>query len=300
MKALERTIVLPHRVDLEGTLRGIRRGRNDPSCQVAADGVWRATRTVDGPVTVHLHPDGDRVQVSAWGDGAEAALDGAPDLIGAHDQDDDFHPDHPLVAKLHHDHPGVRVPRSRAVVEALVANVLTQRVTSFEARRSHRQLVTRWGEPAPGPGGLWLPPHPDVLAGIPHYDLHVIGVERKRADTVRRVGANARRLDQLTALALPHARERLLAIPGVGPWTAANVALVALGDPDAVPIGDVHLPRDLTYALTGTAVDDDEAMLDALAPFVGHRGRVIRLVEAAGIHAPRRAPRYAPRDITAS
>jgi 3-methyladenine DNA glycosylase/8-oxoguanine DNA glycosylase len=125
----------------------------------------------------------------------------------------------------------------------------------------------------------------------------VVGVEKKRADTVRRVAANARRCDALALLPPAEARERLTEMPGVGPWTAAEVALVALGDPDAVPVGDVHLPSTVTYALTGTAVDDDEAMLDALAPFAGQRGRVIRLLGAAGIHAPRRAPRYAPRDI---
>jgi NAD(P)-dependent dehydrogenase (short-subunit alcohol dehydrogenase family) len=72
---------------------------------------------------------------------------------------------------------------------------------------------------------------------------------------------------------------------------------VALGDPDAVPVGDVHLPANVTYALTGVAVDDDDAMLEVLEPFAGQRGRVIALVNAAGIHAPRHGPRYAPRDI---
>ena len=75
------------------------------------------------------------------------------------------------------------------------------------------------------------------------------------------------------------------------------MALVALGDADAVPVGDVHFPSDVTYVLTGTAVDDEEAMLEALEPFAGHRGRVIRLIQAAGLRAPRRGPRYAPRPI---
>ena len=57
-------------------------------------------------------------------------------------------------------------PRSGAVTEALVASVLEQRVTTFEARRAQGQLVARWGEPAPGPTDLMLPPHPEVLAGV--------------------------------------------------------------------------------------------------------------------------------------
>jgi 3-methyladenine DNA glycosylase/8-oxoguanine DNA glycosylase len=182
------------------------------------------------------------------------------------------------------------------VTETLVNVVLEQRVTTFEARRAQHQLVERWGEPAPGPGDLRLPPDPEVLAGVPYYELHVLGVERKRADTVRRVAASARQLDALATAPLDQAHARLRQVPGIGPWSVAEVALVALGDPDAVPVGDVHLPSIVTFALTGTAVDDDDAMLEVLEPFAGHRGRVIRLLQAAGVHAPRHGPRYAPRD----
>ena len=142
-----------------------------------------------------------------------------------------------------------------------------------------------------------LPPDPEVLSGVAYYDLHVLGVEKKRADTIRRVAATARHLDALAQVPVAAAAARLADVVGVGPWTAAEVALVALGDADAVPVGDAHYPADVTYVLTGTAVDDDDAMLEALEPFAGHRGRVIRLIRAAGLHAPRRGPRYAPRPI---
>ena len=142
-----------------------------------------------------------------------------------------------------------------------------------------------------------LPPDPEVLAGVAYYDLHVLGVERSRADTVRRVAASARRLEALAVLPPAEANARLTSIVGVGPWSAAEVSLVALGDADAVPVGDVHLPSTVTFALTGEVVDSDEAMLEVLEPFAGHRGRVVRLIGAAGITAPRHGPRYAPRDI---
>ncbi|MEO6628273.1 MAG: DNA-3-methyladenine glycosylase 2 family protein [Aquihabitans sp.] len=230
--------------------------------------------------------------------GAEAALDAVPSLVGLYDNASDFHPDHPVMARIWRDLRDVRIPRSGAVFESLVACVLEQRVTMYEARRAMNQITERWSEPAPGPTNLLLPPDPELLAGVAYYDLHVAGVERRRADTVRRVAANARRLDALALLPIGEARARLELIPGVGPWTAAEVALVALGDPDAVPVGDAHLPADVTFVLTGTAVDDDAAMLEALEPFRGHRGRVIRLIGAARLHAPRRGPRYAPRDIS--
>ena len=93
------------------------------------------------------------------------------------------------------------------------------------------------------------------------------------------------------------ARRRLCALPGVGPWTAAEVALVALGDRDAVPVGDYHLPHQVAWALAGEARGDDARMLELLEPFAGHRGRVVRLVVAAGVTAPRFGPRAEVRSI---
>ena len=294
---IERSVPLPFAIDLPRTFFGLRRGQHDPTCRFDRDGIWRATRTPAGPVTLRLVPHEDRVDATAWGEGAEAALDGVPSLIGCHDDSTGFEPGHPVVARLWRDFAGVRIPRSGAVTECLVSVVLEQRVTTFEARRAQSQLVERWGEAAPGPGDLFLPPDPEVLAGIAYYDLHVLGVERKRADTVRRVAASARRLDALAVLPPTEAHQRLTQIAGVGKWSAAEVALVALGDADAVPVGDAHLPSIVTFALTGDAVDDDDAMLEVLEPFAGHRGRVIRLIGAAGIAPPRHGPRYAPRDI---
>lgn len=295
--SLTRTVELPFPIDLPRTFFGIRRGQHDPTCRIDGSGIWRASRSPAGPSTVHLVPGDGSVAATAWGDGAEAALDAVPSLIGCHDDAEGFDPQHPLVARLWRDFSGVRVPRSGAVTETLVNVVLEQRVTTFEARRAQTQLVARWGDEAPGPGGLQLPPDPEVLAGVAYYDLHVLGVERKRADTVRRVAASSRRLEALALLPPAEAHARLTSITGVGPWSAAEVALVALGDADAVPVGDVHLPSSVTLALTGEAIDSDDAMLDALEPFAGQRGRVIRLIMAAGIAAPRHGPRYAPRDI---
>jgi 3-methyladenine DNA glycosylase/8-oxoguanine DNA glycosylase len=75
------------------------------------------------------------------------------------------------------------------------------------------------------------------------------------------------------------------------------VAGVALGDPDAVPVGDYHLPHIVGYAFEGTPRSTDERMLELLEPFRGHRGRVIRLLTVAGIGAPRFGPRKPLRDI---
>ena len=292
-----RTLDLPFPIDLPRTFFGVRRGTHDPTCRFRDDGIWRTTRSPAGPATMRLVPDGGQVHVEAWGEGAEAVVDLAPSLVGCLDDATGFDPDHPVVARLWRDLSAVRVPRTAAVTETLINVVMEQRVTTFEARRAQQQLVERWSEPAPGPTDLMLPVDPEVLAGIAYYDLHVIGVERKRADTLRRVAATARRLDALVALPVAEAHQRLTTVVGVGAWSAAETALVALGDADAVPVGDAHLPSSVTWALTGEAVDDDQAMLSALEPFAGHRGRVIRLIMAANLAPPRTGPRYAPRDI---
>ena len=87
----------------------------------------------------------------------------------------------------------------------------------------------------------------------------------------------------------------LTSLPGVGPWTASETRLRALGDPDAVSVGDFHLAHQVGYALTGSRVEDD-GMLELLAPWAGQRQRVIRLILASGVREPRRAPRLHPED----
>jgi 3-methyladenine DNA glycosylase/8-oxoguanine DNA glycosylase len=254
--------------------------------------VVRATRTPDGPATLELSADGDELSVRAWGPGAAWATEHAGDLAGLNDDPAGFDPSSNVrLARVQRALPGLRLPRTNAVFEALVPAVLGQRVTVFEARRSFRQLVAVYGEDAPGPGGLRLPPAPGRLAGIPYYDLHQCGVEQSRADTLRRIAATAAQLEDCTSLPLDEAAARLTSIVGIGPWTAALAALSAFGDPDAMPLGDLHLPNQVAWLLAGDERADDARMLELLEPWRGHRARVVQLVMAARVQAPRRAPR---------
>jgi hypothetical protein len=289
-----RTIPLAAPLDVVRTTEPLRHGPHDPSCQVVDGVVWRAWRSPTGPTTIRLEAHPDRVEATAWGEGADAALDGVPNLIGTSDDGRGFRPADGPVADLWRRFAGLRIPRSGAVTDALIAHVLEQRVTPFEAQRAQRQVTERWGDPAPGPTPLLLPPDPQRLAGATHYDLHLAGVEQDRGDLVRRLAASARRLDALALLPPAAAHQRLREVAGVGGWAAARVAVSALGDADAVPLGDPRLAADVTWALTGTATDDDEALLAVLEPWAGHRARVIRLVETAGIRAPTHGSRYAP------
>jgi len=281
--------------DLFSTLAPIGLGA---SLRIDRNEAWRATRTPEGPSTVHLTYSGDLVEVEAWGPGASWASARAAALCGEEDDPSGFQPQHRLIADLHRHHPGLRLTRTSAVFEALVPVVLAQKVTTVEAHKSYRTLVEALGEPAPGPVRLKIPPAAQVLARTPYWTFHRFGVERRRAEVVIRAARSAHRLEEIAVMDRDSAYRRLEAFPGVGPWTAAKVALVALGDADAVPVGDYHLPHAVGYALDGTARSTDERMLELLAPYRGHRARVIRLLTISGITAPRFGPKQPLRDIT--
>jgi 3-methyladenine DNA glycosylase/8-oxoguanine DNA glycosylase len=286
-------------LDLARTLGPLRRGTGDPTLRIEGRHAWRATRTPDGPATVAIEIRGDVVLAEAWGPGADRTLEGVRGLLGLGHEANGFAPRHPLVAELHHRFSGVRIGRSGAVLEALVPAILEQKVTGEEARTAFRGLVRRLGEPAPGPSELRLrlPPTPEQLAALPYYDYHPFGVERRRAEVVRRVAARAAWFEAIVDLPLETAYARLTALPGVGPWTAAEVAVRALGDHDAVSVGDYHIPTMVTWALAGEPVGTDARMLELLEPFRPHRALVVRLLEASGIRPARRGPRMAPRGI---
>jgi 3-methyladenine DNA glycosylase/8-oxoguanine DNA glycosylase len=213
------------------------------------------------------------------------------------DDDSSFQPRHPVVAGLHHALPGLRVPRTEAVLEAVVATIVEQKVAGMDAWRSYRALVRSLGEPAPGPAGLMLPPDGRTLARTPYFVFHRFGLERRRAEAIRFAAARASSLEAVADVDLGSGRTRLLALPGVGPWSAAEVMRLALGDADAVSVGDYHLPHMVTYAFTGERKGSDERMLELLEPYRGHRGRVQLLLEAGGIGPPRRGPRMPLRNL---
>jgi 3-methyladenine DNA glycosylase/8-oxoguanine DNA glycosylase len=142
-------------------------------------------------------------------------------------------------------------------------------------------------------------PAPATLAALPYWAYHELGLERRRADLIRAIAARPAAFEGIVELPLDEAHARLVAVPGIGPWTAAEVAVRALGDADAVSVGDYHLPNLVAWALAHEPRADDARMLDLLEPYRGRRALVVRLLESSGIRAPRYGPRLAPRGIAA-
>ena len=288
-------------LDLHATLGPLRRGGGDPAYRRTADGaVWRAVRTCAGPGTLRLACRGDEVVAEAWGPGGAWLIEQVPALLGEGDDPEGFAPSHPLLRDAARRFPGWRVPRTGLVLDALVPAVLEQKVTLVEARRAWRTLLCWFGEPAPGPApeGMRVAPPPELWRRVPSWDWHRAGVDGKRARAVLEVCRRAGRLQETVGMAHAEAERRLTSVPGVGVWTAAEVRQRAHGDPDAVSVGDLHLCKDVGWALIGEPVDD-AGMLELLAPYAGHRYRAVRLLQLSGFRRPRFAPRFAPRDYRA-
>jgi 3-methyladenine DNA glycosylase/8-oxoguanine DNA glycosylase len=296
----------PFEVDIALTLSVHRRGPGDPAYRVDASGaVWRTLLTPDGPGTLRVtsrRPPGPGTQVTgqAWGPGAGWLLDRLPAQLGAHDDLSGFTPGHPAVAGLVLRFPGLRIGRTWRVFEALVPAVLEQKVVGREAHRAWRILLRKFGAPAPGPApvGMRVVPPPRVWARIPSWDWHRAGVEGVRAETIITAAGVAGRLEEILDLEPAEADRRLSSLPGIGAWTSAEIRQRAAGDPDAVSVGDYHLPRAVGWTLA-RRITDDAGLLELLAPYAGHRYRVTRLIELGGRQPPRRGPHLPVRDYRA-
>lgn len=303
---MRRTHAPQRALDLRSTLAPLVRGRGDPAHRWVGPTFFRVTRTSSGPVTLAITrlTDGE-VTGEAWGPGAAEALDDLPALLG---EGDDWSgldvSEVPVLERVRRSRPGMRLTRTGLVLDALVPAILEQKVTGGEARSAWRSLLYRYGEPAPGPVGtvpdtMRVPPPPTVIRDVPTWDWHRFGVDAKRMRAIRAVCAVAARLEECAAMTSAAASARLQLLPGIGPWTAAETVQRALGCPDTVSVGDFHIPNQVVHLLTGRARGTDEQMLAALEPWRGQRQRVVRLVEASGIGAPKFGPRYAPQDMRA-
>ena len=295
---LSRDFSAPFPVNVPLTLSVHRRGGGDPTYATdAAGAVWRTSLTPDGPATLSVRSRDAVITTRAWGPGAGWLLDRVPGWLGFHDDRSGFAAHHRVVGELALRYEGLRVGRTGRVFEALVPAVLEQKVVGREAHRAWRFLLLKYGEAAPGPApaGMRVVPPPGTWARVPSWDWHRAGVEGVRARTIINAAAVAARLEEALALDPADADRRLRSLPGIGVWTSAEIRQRAMGHPDAVSVGDYHLPNVVGWTLARRKTDD-AGMLELLAPYAGHRYRVTRLIELGGSAPMRRGPRMSVRD----
>jgi 3-methyladenine DNA glycosylase/8-oxoguanine DNA glycosylase len=283
---LTRTIPYEGRLDLRSTLRSI----TFPWGRWTDQGWVRPMRTPVGQATLVVRRDADGIHGSAWGEGADWVLGCLDGWVGLRDDPGSFVASGRL-GELHRRRIGVRFATTGLVFEAVLVAVLAQKVTGKEAALGLRGLMARFSEPAPGPfEGLVLPPDPTYMASAPYHAYHDLGIEKRRADIVRRLATEAARLDRLASVTSGEAGAALGRYRGVGEWTVAETVAVSHGDADALSVGDFHLKHLVSWHLAGRPRGTDEEMVELLEPFRPHRGRVVRLLESAG-----RYPSYGPR-----
>lgn len=287
-----RTIALDGRpLDLRRTLRPL-------NGLFADDGWWLAARTPTGVGSLRIRRTRTDLIGEAWGEGSSWLLERLGSIAGLDDDPAGFVTDHPVVAGLHHRHPGERFGRTGLVFRALIAAICGQKVTGQEAAAAMRGLRAHFSDPAPGPrAGLRLPPNPERMAAAPYHIYHRLHLEKRRADLIRLVSRDAVRIDRLAERSPTEAEKMLVSYRGISLWTSAKTLEVSHGDPDQVAVGDFHFKHIVVHHLTGRDRGTDEEMLELLETFRPHRGRVIRLLHHLG-HEPSFGPRMAPKDIT--
>jgi 3-methyladenine DNA glycosylase/8-oxoguanine DNA glycosylase len=276
------------------TLSPQRRGSGDPCYQLVDGAIWKTSLLPSGPVTARIAKSAPTtIDGEAWGDGALEFLERLPALLGLHDDPTGFSPEEATIAAAHRRVPHLRLGRTNRVMEALVPAVLEQRVAGKDAFRAWRLLVTKFGTPAPGPAPerMRVPPPADVWRRIPSWEFHLANVDPGRARTVVGCAQRADALERLSSRAPEDARAALMTLPGVGVWTAAEVAQRAWGDADALSVGDYHLSNVVGSTLLGHRIDDEE-MVELLEPLRPHRVRAVRLLEVSGMA---RNPRFGAR-----
>jgi len=287
----------------------LRNGSRDPTTrvEVVADSggltarIDRATLTPAGPGTIRIDIAKNVITaVDAWGPGAEWLCMRAVRLTA---RDAGPHPDLPLVpqheavARAQRDLGTLLLPASDTPYHELLPAILGQRVTAAQALAQWAALCERYGEAAPGPLGLRLPPTADRLRAIPSWEFHRLGIEQQRARALQVASRYHQYVDRTRELPGAAARAALMRLPGIGEWTAAVTVGVSHGDPDALPIGDFHVKNTVAWALTGVARGTDEEMQHTLAPYAGQRWRVVRMLEKSGFGAPRLGPKRRLLDI---
>jgi len=289
---------LPYRAPLHAhSLFGHLAATAVPGVEEWVDGGFaRSIRLDHGPVWVHLRPATDHVaatvtvqDVRDLGTAVQRCrrlldLDADPHAAMAHLRQD------PALEPLVAAYPGVRIPGAADPAEMALRIVLSQHISTAAAGTLTARVVQALGERlpcAPGSSVGWLFPSAEAVAEC-DPDL-LPGMPRTRLRTLRRLAAALAdgSVSLHPGVDRHQARADLLALPGVGPWTAEMVALRALNDPDAFPGTDLGVRRTAAALGLPERAADLAARSERWRPW---RGYVTQALWAASGHAAARMP----------
>lgn len=248
----------------------------------------RAEPGLSRPLILEAAQSDDHVDMQVWGcpstpaEARERALDDARGWVGWYDAVPDLVDlvaDHPMLHQAARRIGTVRLSRLPRVQEAVGRSVLGQLVQGIEARRSTSQLAAAIGQPATR--DLWCWPTPTALGRTPAHTMRRCGISLRGAIALHASALDDPQLERVRT-DFGALDRRLRALRGIGVWTSAETRR-ALGDPDAVSVGDDNLYETVCHGLAGTPLEEcsDELMLELLEPYRGQRGRVIQLVVRA-------------------
>jgi 3-methyladenine DNA glycosylase/8-oxoguanine DNA glycosylase len=182
----------------------------------------------------------------------------------------------PLLRRM----PDFRPRRRPWPWEALSAAVVGQLIEADRAVRIERRIAGRWGARiGDGRDALRDVPAAATIAGRAPAELASMDLAPSRAAALRRVAAVAGRCD----LAGADADRRLLAIPGIGPWTVQCLGFFGRGDMDSLPAGDLGYLK-LVGRLAGSGQRASVAEVEEFyAPYAPYRG-LAGAITLAGLH----------------
>ncbi|MGV0109413.1 DNA-3-methyladenine glycosylase family protein [Arthrobacter sp. CP30] len=265
-------VLTPHGALEPGPMAAILANHAVPGCEVTDRDGRRHTRlltTPGGPrrVTVTVRPGDVELTADTDDDGefahlvttTRAWLDLDTDteaIARAFDAD-------PLLGPLVRERPGLRAVGYPEPFEAAIMTVLGQQVSVAAGGTFGGRLAAAYGTPSPS--GLTVFPTPEAIAAAPPEELRAaVGVTRSRAATVQNVARAVVGGLSLDPLAEPvRLRRELLAIPGIGPWSADYLSVRVLRDADAFTPGDLVARR----AMGNPSIRDAERRSEAWRPY---------------------------------
>jgi AraC family transcriptional regulator of adaptative response / DNA-3-methyladenine glycosylase II len=275
------TVRLPYRPPYDWpAILGYLAAHAIPGVEVVRDGVYLRTAALGGQqgwLSVAADPDPDskrpalRATISTSLTGVLMSvvarlrrlfdLDARPAAIAAHLGRDR------RLARHVRARPGLRVAGAFDPFEAAARAVLGQQVSVAAGGTIAARLATRLGRAiaTPHPALTRLFPEADAVAGATARDLAVLGVPASRASTLRALARSVARGELSLDVAGEPTQlvEQMIALPGVGPWTAHCLAMRGFGWPDAFPEDDLVLRQ----ALGGISGREARALAERWRPW---------------------------------